>query len=277
MSGHPDLTSLSNEEIRVQCRNTKQWLLDYGFATEGAAIAYPYESTNERVADITREYFAVGFGGPYRYGTAIDDPLLIGRVNGDNVEATLEAINVAATNGRVLAIMYHFVGTDDRISVSAFWETLTHIRSKGEDLRVITPSTLARLLAGEGIAAPSAGQTANASVTEGATTTESPIETPSSVETTTSTESPSTTATGPLPSARDVPTDSPSTATTTESPTEMETPSPTSDPSTPATTTGSSGTNVDRTTADGPGFSVFAALSGLTGWAAYRLTRSTDE
>ena len=307
MSGHPNFTSLSDEGIATQCRESRQWLLDRGFAEEAASIVYPYGAYSQRVADVTREYFAIGFGGPNRRETAIDDPLSVGRVNGDDVETTIEAIDAATANSQVLAIMYHTVGADnDRVSTSAFRETMEHVRSKGDDLRVITPSTLAWMLTGEGVES-AAGRAANASAAEGTTTTEPSTGTTATNETTTTTEtsattetpsttradtaidSPSTTATATdTPSATTTttatPTDSPTTSTTsatTTTDTTTNSPSPTDTPTTAAPdtavgTSASNGTNADRTATDGPGFGVFAALSGLAGWTAYRLRR-TDE
>lgn len=278
-SGHPNFLSLSEGEIETQCRTSKQWLLDHGFASEAAAIVYPFEGANERVADIVRKHFAIGFGGPHRYGTDIVDPLLIGRVNGDDVEATREAIDAAAADGKMLGIMYHTVGADnDRVSASAFRETMAHIRSKDDDLQVITPSTLDRLLAGEPIES-SADRTANgtapttgtnASTTSSSTnTTEtpSPTGTPSTTDTPSATNTPSTTATG-TPS----PTETPSPAETATS-----TNTRTTGNDTAAGTSQPAGTNTERTAADGPGFGVLAVLSGIAGWTAYRLTRESDE
>jgi peptidoglycan/xylan/chitin deacetylase (PgdA/CDA1 family) len=295
MSGHPDLTSLSNEEIETQCRNAKQWLLDNGFASEAASIAYPYESANERVAEVAREYFAIGFGGPYRHGTEIDDPLLVGRINGDDVEATREAIDAAAANGQVLAIMYHTVGADnDRIGASAFRETMAHVRSKNEDLQVITPSILAWLLTGEPTES-AADRAANASAAERATTTRSPTETdttPSRTDTTSSasptdmadttdtTDSLSTTAADtPSTTTTDTPTDSPSPTAADTATTRQNASTDTLTTVAPDTSTGTpepTGTNTERTAADGPGFGVLATLAGLAGWSAYRL-RTDDE
>ena len=292
MSTHPDLMSLSNAEIRSQCREAKQWLLDQGFATEAAAIAYPYASANERVADVAREYFAIGFGGPYRHGTAITDPLLVGRVNGDDVEATGEAIDAAAANGQVLAIMYHTVGADnDRVTAAAFRETMARIESKGEELQVITPSTLDRLLAGEGTES-SAGRTANG--TQATTETDAPAaSSTNTAETSTTTrtgtsgtpaDSPATTIGSPAgrtdASSRTetgTATDSPSPTTDTPSATPTTTPTDSPPASAADSTAESDPTDTDtRTAVDGPGFGVLAALSGLAGWGAYRL-RTNDE
>lgn len=262
MSDHPDFASLSAEELQSQCRKSKRWLLDHGFAAEAASIVYPMESATERVADVAREHFAVGFGGPHEYGTAIADPLLIGRVNGDDVEATTEAIDAAAADEQVLAVMYHTVGADDgRISASAFRETMAHVQSKGNALRVITPSTLARLLAGEPIE-PSAGRAANANAT-------TPSATATNTRTTTETDAPSTSATETSPTTTE-------TDTTTRIDTKTDTPT-TVGTDTPVVTSRSTETDATGTAVDGPGFGAFAAFSGLAGWTAYRLTRETDE
>jgi peptidoglycan/xylan/chitin deacetylase (PgdA/CDA1 family) len=306
-SEHPDFTSLSEEAIASQCRQAKQWLLDNGFAEEAASIAYPYASANERVANVVRKYFDLGFGGPNPHGTEITEPLLIGRVNGDDVGATREAIDAVAANGEVLAIMYHTVGVDNgRVGTSAFRETMEYVRSRNENLRVITPSTLVELLSGESAGA-SANRTGNGtaqSTTDSGSgpTTGSPstaatdartstmTETPSPAPASSPTRTPSTTRT-PSPTATETSTATPSptdTRTTTDRDTATvasgtdrstttRTVRTTAERETSAATPEPAGTGAERTVVDSPGFGVLAALSGAAGWTAYRLTRGSDE
>ena len=302
-SEHPDFTSLSEEAIASQCRQAKQWLLDNGFAEEAASIVYPYASANERVANVVRKYFDLGFGGPNPHGTEITEPLLIGRVNGDDIGATREAIDAVAANGEVLAIMYHTVGVDNgRVGTSAFRETMEYVRSRNENLRVITPSTLVELLSGESAGA-SANRTAQSTTDSGSgpTTglpstaatdarTSTMTETPSPAPASSPTRTPSTTRT-PSPTATETSTATPSptdTRTTTDRDTATvasgtdrstttRTVRTTAERETSAATPEPAGTGAERTVVDSPGFGVLAALSGAAGWTAYRLTRGSDE
>lgn len=137
-SGHPRFTGLSRDELVRQARDSKEWLTNNGFAENGGSIVYPYGAADSRVADVVREYFSVGFYG----GPPTEDPLLVGRVNGDDVSRTKRAVADAADDGGTAAIMYHTVGADDgRVTTSGFRETMEYIA--GRDVQVVPASALA--------------------------------------------------------------------------------------------------------------------------------------
>jgi peptidoglycan/xylan/chitin deacetylase (PgdA/CDA1 family) len=138
LTKHPTFTELSEDELVRQARGSKEWLVEHGFARNGGSVVYPYGAADERVADAIRPYFAVGFwGGDHR-----DDPLLYGRVNGDEVERTKRAIaEVAETDGTVV-VMYHTVGAEnDRVTTAGFRETMAYVEQ--QDVRVVPASALA--------------------------------------------------------------------------------------------------------------------------------------
>lgn len=295
MTEHPDFMSLSEEELKRQCSESKRWLAEHGFESDASAIAYPMERVNEAVADIAREYFATGFGGGGEPGRPITDPLIIPRVNGDEVEATKRAIDEAAAENRVLAIMYHTVGLgNDRISETAFRETMARIESKGDALQVITPSTLDRLLSGAISSVSTATATNNTMVSENkATETKTTWETSESTEKTSKTpkegqsagqrtdgtvrelptgEATQTTAgpsgtTGTNDSTESIGSTDPGTTTDTNTGTDTLR----GENRTDGETTRQEGDPVGRTATDGPGFGITAALGGIVGWLVYRL------
>jgi peptidoglycan/xylan/chitin deacetylase (PgdA/CDA1 family) len=266
MTKHPDFMDLSTEALRRQCQGSREWLAKHGFETEAPAIAYPMERVNEAVANITEEYFATGFGGPRDLGAPITNPLMIGRVNGDDVEATRNAIDEAAEQNRVLSIMYHTVGLDnDRIGTSEFERTLEHIQAK-DDLQVITPSTLTQLLAGEPVETPS---------------------TDSAEKDTKSSQINRTTTSQPTTKQRISTTQTPTSTKTKTTPPKVQMgrstedfekkPSATAKTTTPGNGTRTSDTQNGRIETDGPGFGILAALGGLTGWITYQLARVEDD
>lgn len=256
MADHPDFMGLSVDDIARQCAESKQWLRQHEFGEDAPTIVYPYEKVDGRVADVARRYFAIGFGGSREPGAPIVDPLRIGRINGDDVDATKRAIDTAAKQGQVLAIMYHTVGDDDddRIGTTAFRETLEHIRDKGDALRAITPSTLNRLLNGN-------HREAERTETSSSTT---PIPTRTS-ETRTNEKTTSTT--------RSTTTETTSRSTIGSS----STPSTGSEATPPRETDRTTDGVTERTLTEGPGFGVLAALGGLVGWIVYRLSNIGDD
>lgn len=138
LTKHPRFTNLSRDELVRQSRESKEWLVDNGFAENGGSIVYPYGAADAGVADVVREYFAVGFYG----GGPTDDPLLVGRVNGDDVAATKRAVDAAAADGGTAAVMYHTVGEDnERVTTEGFRETMEHVAES--DVRVVPASALA--------------------------------------------------------------------------------------------------------------------------------------
>ena len=251
MGDHPDFMELSAEEIAKQCEESKQWLRNHDFGEESATIVYPYEKVDDRVADVAQQYFQIGFGGSREPGASIIDPLRIGRVNGDDVEATKQAIDAAARQGQVLAIMYHTVGADDgRIDTPSFRETMERIQNKGDALQVITPSTLDGLLAGEQFGTERTETSSSTTGTPDRTNDTRRKKEPSS--TTTETTSQATAGSSSVPSTESEVTTSRERNRTSEEATE-------------------------RTSTEGPGFGVLAALGGLASWTVYRLSNGSDD
>lgn len=138
LTKHPAFTELSRDELVRQARGSKEWLVEHGFARRGGSIVYPYGAADQRVADGVRPYYAVGFWG----GDHMDDPLLYGRVNGDEVERTKRAVAEAAETDGTVVVMYHTVGADnDRVTTAGFRETMAYVERR--DVRVVPASALA--------------------------------------------------------------------------------------------------------------------------------------
>lgn len=145
MGGHPRFTGLSHDRLVRQVRGSKAWLTENGFARDGGSIVYPYGAVDSQVADVVRRYFSVGFYG----GSPTEDPLLVDRVNGDDVPRTKRAIADAANGGGTAAIMYHTVGANDgRVTTAEFRETMEYIA--GRDVQVVSASTLAGRTSNDG-------------------------------------------------------------------------------------------------------------------------------
>jgi peptidoglycan/xylan/chitin deacetylase (PgdA/CDA1 family) len=138
LTKHPAFTDLSRDELVRQARGSKEWLVEHDFARRGGSIVYPYGAADQRVADAVRPYYAVGFWG----GDHTGDPLLYGRVNGDEVERTKRAVAEAAETDGTVVVMYHTVGADnDRVTTTGFRETMAYIER--QDVRVVPASALA--------------------------------------------------------------------------------------------------------------------------------------
>lgn len=138
MGGHPRFTGLSRDQLVRQARGSKEWLTRNGFAQNGGGIVYPYGAADSRVADVVRQYYSVGFYG----GSPTEDPLLVSRVNGDDVARTKRAIADAADSGETVAVMYHTVGANDgRVTAAGFRETMEYVAE--QDVQVVSASELA--------------------------------------------------------------------------------------------------------------------------------------
>jgi hypothetical protein len=140
-------TELSEEEIREECHQSREFIVENGLLPPDPAIIYPHGSVDEDVAEIAEEYYTYGLGGEDDPTDGIDDPLRIERAAGHEPGEAREQIDRAIENGGVSVLMFHRIGTFDDpneldTSEEDFAELMSYIDEQGSALEVITPSQL---------------------------------------------------------------------------------------------------------------------------------------
>lgn len=147
MASHPHtprendpLTSVSKHRRRTIIRRAKQWLLDHDFDRGANTLIWPmgkYENT----LDLVGRYHHLAFKGGTPFGTRVTDPVLVPRVNGDDMKITKQSVDFAAKYNKTVAIMIHTIEANSkRISPSQF-KRLAHYVANA-DVDVITPTQL---------------------------------------------------------------------------------------------------------------------------------------
>jgi len=132
-------TAMSREELRGTLVEYKQWLLDHGFDRGADTIIYPYGLVDDEALDVVADFHRLGFTlHRAGYGPRISAPLLAGRVDGDDPEAVQRAVDHAAEYGLLVPIMYHGIDEGDRVSATAFEQTVAHV-AEVSNVEVVTP------------------------------------------------------------------------------------------------------------------------------------------
>jgi len=146
--GRP-LPTMSREELRGTLDEYKRWLLDHGFDRGAETIIYPFGVVDDVALEVVADFHRLGFKLQRAgYGPRISAPLLAGRVDGDDPEAVQRAVDHAAEYGLLVPIMYHGIDEGDRVSATAFEQTVAHV-AEVSDVEVVTPGEyLAKLARG---------------------------------------------------------------------------------------------------------------------------------
>ncbi|RDI69655.1 polysaccharide deacetylase family protein [Halopelagius longus] len=136
------LPNYSPEKQEEALRNVKRWLLDNGFEEGARFVHWPGGRADAATLDLGAKYHYMGFLDGQSPTGRVTGPMTVGRVNGDDVERTLQALERAERSGQVVVVEYHTVGAtnDNRATVEEFSRTMRRIDELG--LRVLTPSEL---------------------------------------------------------------------------------------------------------------------------------------
>ncbi|MFC6723856.1 polysaccharide deacetylase family protein [Halobium palmae] len=141
---HPQYDELPIPEMDLdRLRRTlveyKRWLLDHGFDRGAETIIYPYGVVDDAALEVVADYHELGFKLQRgQYGPSVTSPLLAGRTDGDHPRLVRRAVDRAAKYGLAVPLMYHKIGTEDRISKADFEATVEYVANV-DGVRVVTP------------------------------------------------------------------------------------------------------------------------------------------
>jgi peptidoglycan/xylan/chitin deacetylase (PgdA/CDA1 family) len=134
----PEYSAEKQEEL---IRSSKRWLVENGFEDGSRFVIWPLGRAAEETLDISAKYHYMGFLGGRCPSGYITGPQTVGRVNGDEVETTLDMLEIAKRSRQVVVVMYHTIGAgQDRISTADFERTMRRIDEL--NLPVVTASDL---------------------------------------------------------------------------------------------------------------------------------------
>ena len=128
------LGSIPADEAEREMRETKRWLLDNTSGRGANTLVWPFGDFDEDALNIAGDYFDLSFGG----GSSVSNGTLteaswVPRVNTDDVENALDAIDHAYKTETVCVLMAHTVG-GSRLPASDFRRLLDRVESWGLDV-----------------------------------------------------------------------------------------------------------------------------------------------
>lgn len=139
---HATLPDLPDEEKRSQIVESKEWLIDHGFARGADYFAYPNSAYDQTTLDVASRHHRLCFaGGTPGYGS-VGNPAVVQRIGDPDAATAREVIDVAAAYRGVAALFFHTL-TDDpgrfETAVSDFEETIAYLddRASNGDVRVL--------------------------------------------------------------------------------------------------------------------------------------------
>jgi peptidoglycan/xylan/chitin deacetylase (PgdA/CDA1 family) len=110
---HDDLTDIPFSRVDNELRESKDWLDDRGFTTE--CIVYPRGGGSDRIDEVARQYYDIGFGGGGKEPPHYEDQIRIGRYAGHRPEEVLDAIERESAVDGDVPIMLHDIVADDPV------------------------------------------------------------------------------------------------------------------------------------------------------------------
>lgn len=133
--------SLSPERQTSRIRESKQRLVENGFERGANFLVWPQGRYNRPGLRAASRYHHLGFaGGGTPFGT-VSEPLVLGRLDGKDVDTVQRALDFAAEYDQTVAVAYNAVGNmRTGMSLEGFEETLAYIDELG--LEVVTASGL---------------------------------------------------------------------------------------------------------------------------------------
>ncbi|WP_049996939.1 polysaccharide deacetylase family protein [Halococcus sediminicola] len=128
------LGSIPADEAEREMRETKQWLLDNTSGRGANTLVWPFGDFDADALNIAGDYFDLSFGG----GSSVSNGTLteaswVPRVNTDDVENALDAIDHAYKTDTVCVLMAHGLG-GSRLPASDFRRLLDRVESRGLDV-----------------------------------------------------------------------------------------------------------------------------------------------
>lgn len=141
MKTHSFTADLPAEEVHEEVMDSKQWLVENGFATDVPVITYPYGSHDATVLDATAGYYAMGrIVDDTLNRTTLTNPLHISghSVYSDNISRTKELIDLAVKYDQTAVLNFHGLDEyawqpDGDMSSDEFREILRYLYEKGPD------------------------------------------------------------------------------------------------------------------------------------------------
>lgn len=132
-ASHPYLAQLSLKEQRAELKQSKQWLLDYGFVQGADLFAYPFGSFTTDTVDIVADYYHLGTHGQRGViNRTVTAPLSVNRHPGDDAERSMDLLDLLVDESvpcDTLVLYYHEVVENHEtwIDPESFRKTMAYI------------------------------------------------------------------------------------------------------------------------------------------------------
>lgn len=104
------LRELPADEARSAIANTKQWLVDRGFETGARFFVWPYGAYDRASLAAVARHHDLGFTTSPGVVGRITDPLVIPRVDAEDVSYARRAIEIAERDRQLCVVMVHEIG-----------------------------------------------------------------------------------------------------------------------------------------------------------------------
>jgi hypothetical protein len=128
------LGSIPADEAEQEMRDTKRWLLDNTSGRGANTLVWPFGDFDEDSLNIAGEYFDLSFGGGASAANGIiTEAGWVPRVNTDDVENSLDALETAYKTETVCALMAHGTG-GSRLPKSDFRRLLDKVEQRNLDV-----------------------------------------------------------------------------------------------------------------------------------------------
>jgi hypothetical protein len=128
------LGSIPADEAEQEMRETKQWILDNTSGRGANTLVWPFGDFDENSLNIAGNYFDLSFGGGSSAANGtLTEAGWVPRVNTDDIENALDAIDHAYKTETVCVLMAHTVG-GSRLPASDFRRLLDRVESWGLDV-----------------------------------------------------------------------------------------------------------------------------------------------
>jgi hypothetical protein len=128
------LGSIPTDEAEQEMRDTKQWLLDNTSGRGANTLVWPFGDFDADSLNLAGEYFDLSFGGGASAANGIlTEAGWVPRVNTDDVENSLDALETAYKTDTVCALMSHRVG-GSRLPESDFRRLLDKVEQRNLDV-----------------------------------------------------------------------------------------------------------------------------------------------
>jgi len=142
MASHPQFhqsyREMTEAVMRERIRDSKEWLVENGFERGAEHLIWPFNAYGEASLRVASRYHKLGFALSEAPSGRLSDPMVVGRVDGTDLESTKRAIELADEYDETLTIMYHDVGEGSKLSRDSFVDTLDAIEASGLEVTTAT-------------------------------------------------------------------------------------------------------------------------------------------